>query len=213
MSILKKIMKNVAIFRDVNGNLVEAQLAASAVMMADGTTTLPEKLSADAASQTVAMQAAVDAAVTALKTGDIQGISDSLTLLRGTVETFMDGEPDGGTIDRLSELIAEIKDNKDNIAAIVADNLKASDVVNDLTTGGIGKVLSAEQGKALKELLDALETQVNNQIASLHTHANKDVLDGVTANHLLLASKTVTAVPESWPVDVRTDGVLFLVEA
>jgi len=32
------------------------------------------------------------------------------------------------------------------------------DIVNDLTTGGVDKALSAEQGKALKALIDAIET-------------------------------------------------------
>ena len=44
---------------------------------------------------------------------------------------------------------------------IPTDVLKSSSIVNDLTTGGTGKVLSAEQGKQLKALIDALTLRVD----------------------------------------------------
>ena len=117
-------------------------------------------------------QAAVDAAVNALKDGDIMTVQDSLAALQTAVDTFLKGEADGGTIDRLVELVAAINENKGSIDALVSDHVAKDDIVNDLTTGGVDKVLSAEQGKALKALLDGLS-------GSSHAHANKTVLDGV----------------------------------
>ena len=50
-----------------------------------------------------------------------------------------------------------------------------TEIINDLTTGGTDKVLSAEQGKALKALIDTLTE-------SSHSHTNKAVLDGIGKN-------------------------------
>ena len=57
-----------------------------------------------------------------------------------------------------------------------------------LTTGGADKVLSAEQGKALKALIDALD-------AAKHSHANKDVLDAISkagSGNLVFNGKELT---------------------
>lgn len=117
----------------------------------------------------------IDIAIQALKTGDIATLQNSLSSLQTTVNNFLTGEPDDGTIDRLSELVNAINANKDNIDSLLTDHVKKTDIVNDLTTGGTNKVLSAEQGKALKALIDALNE-------SKHSHTNKDVLDGISKN-------------------------------
>lgn len=96
-----------------------------------------------------------------------------LASLKTSLETFLTGEADGGAVDRLKELVAAIQANKDSIDALVADHLQKDDIVNDLTSGGAEKVLSAEQGKALKALLDATQT-------SAHSHDNADLLAGLS---------------------------------
>lgn len=86
-----------------------------------------------------------------------------------TVDTFLTGEANQDeVIDRLSELVAAIKANRDLINTTVNGSLKLTDIVNDLTTGGTDKVLSAEQGKELKALIDAIPT-----------FENVEVLDGI----------------------------------
>lgn len=123
-----------------------------------------------------------------MKTGDIATLQSSLSSLSTTVNNFLTGEPDDGTIDRLSELVNAINENKDSIDALVADHVKKSEIVNDLTTGGADKVLSAEQGKALKTLIDALD-------GKSHDHGNKDVLDGITkagSGNLVFNGKELT---------------------
>lgn len=71
-----------------------------------------------------------------------------------TVDTFLTGDANGDeVIDRLSELVASIEANKDLIA-----QLTGLTIVDDLETGGADAALSAEQGKALKQLIDKLPT-------------------------------------------------------
>lgn len=103
---------------------------------------------------------------------DTLALGGELEALKTSLETFLTGEADGGAVDRLTELVAAIQANKDSIDALVADHLQKDDIINDLTSGGAEKVLSAEQGKALKALLDAVQ-------AKAHSHANADLLAGI----------------------------------
>lgn len=109
----------------------------------------------------------VETAITALKNGDIKTLSDALVQLKGSVDAFLTGEPDAGTMDRLSELVAAINANKDSIDALVTDHLTQDSIADNLTTDDATKVLSAKQGKVLKDLIST----------SGHTHANADVLN------------------------------------
>ena len=70
--------------------------------------------------------------------------------------------------------------------------MKKSEIVNDLTTGGADKVLSAEQGKTLKTLIDALDAAFDE---ANHSHANKDVLDAISkagSGNLVFNGKELT---------------------
>lgn len=49
-------------------------------------------------------------------------------------------------------------------------------IVNDLTTGGTGKALSAEQGKVL-DGKKADKSYVDSAVNNVHTHSNKSILD------------------------------------
>lgn len=81
------------------------------------------------------------------------------------VDAFLTGEDNANeVIDRLSEIVAAIAENKDLINNVVNGSLKTSDIINDLVTGGVDKALSAEQGKILKELIDQLQTISNSDI-------------------------------------------------
>lgn len=112
-------------------------------------------------------------------------ISD-LVALKTAWNTFFTGEPDdNGATDRLKELIALIQANKDSIEAITGGFVVTENIVNDLTSGGAAKVLSAEQGKVLKGLID-----------NIHVFANEAVLDGISKNeatgNLVYNSKELT---------------------
>lgn len=55
--------------------------------------------------------------------------------------------------------LAEIEKNISNLTSSFADYVAKTDIINDLVTGGIDKVLSAEQGKTIKTILDGLDTK------------------------------------------------------
>lgn len=63
-----------------------------------------------------------------------------------------------------------------NYEGTVAANLvEDKDIVNDLTTGGTNKVLSAEQGKVLKGLVDASQPEGFDQLVSDVAQAQTDI--------------------------------------
>ena len=124
----------------------------------------------------------------------ISAVREDCAALQNTLTTFLRGDADGGDLDRLKELVAAINANKDSIDALVADHVKKSELVNDLTSGGADKALAAEQGKALKGLIDALSGTVGGLKAS---------------------ARVLTVLPEDggWPSDVAEDGILFYAPA
>lgn len=67
---------------------------------------------------------------------------------------------DVAATDNLNQAIAKVEARAKDAATAAAAALQDADIVNDLTTGGTDKVLSAEQGKALKTALDALEASL-----------------------------------------------------
>ena len=63
-----------------------------------------------------------------------------------------------------------------NYEGTVAANLvEDKDIVNDLTTGGTNKVLSAEQGKVLKGLVGASKPEGFDQLVSDVEQAQTDI--------------------------------------
>lgn len=113
--------------------------------------------------------------ITALQNGDIQTLQTNFEALNSTVNTFLEGDADGGTLDRLKELVKAINDNKDSIDALVSDKVAKADIIDGLESTDATKVLSAAQGKALKTLIDAA-------IAAQHSHSNKTILDDISKN-------------------------------
>lgn len=104
-----------------------------------------------------------------VKMQDGSTVEATLTAVKNSLSTFLTGaDNEDNVIDRLSELVTAISENKENIDQILEGKLTSSDIVNDLTTGGTNKALSAEQGKALKDLIDGI-----------HTFANQTVLDAL----------------------------------
>jgi hypothetical protein len=66
-------------------------------------------------------------------------------------------DSDDTTLDELSEIVAYIKSNKTLIDAITTSKVNVADIINNLTTNAANKPLSAAQGVALKELIDAIK--------------------------------------------------------
>lgn len=67
-------------------------------------------------------------------------------------------------LDTVQEIVDFIKTTRDSLDTIL---------VNDLTTGGIGKALTAEQGKVLKDLIDAANVEAASLEARVATLEGK----------------------------------------
>lgn len=99
---------------------------------------------------------------------DIRNLISTLSTRLNTL-----ADSDDTTLDQLSEIVAYIKSNKDFIDAITTSKVNVDDIVNDLTTSDASKVLSAEQGVALKTLIDELKAALE----TVHVQADLSVND------------------------------------
>ena len=77
----------------------------------------------------------------------IQGLSDRLNALANSDDT---------TLDDLKEIVTYIKANKSLIDSITTSKVSVTDIIDNLTTNVSNRPLSAAQGVALKNLIDAL---------------------------------------------------------
>jgi len=102
--------------------------------------------------------------------GTTYGVGDAVRYTDGVFYHMLKAAPAGtpptDTLywNRMSQDQAEVSqkilDMEKQIPAEPTDGLKASDVMNNLTTTTKGKVLDARQGKALKKLIDELTARV-----------------------------------------------------
>ena len=92
--------------------------------------------------------------------------------LNATLENFkkrVDAllKSDETTLDELQEIVDYIKNNKELIDSITVTKVNVADVVDSLVSMETQKPLSANQGKILKELLDALTSNYNETIGNV----------------------------------------------
>ena len=99
---------------------------------------------------------------------DIRLLIDGLTTRLNALANSTDED-----LDQMAELVAYIKSNRSLIDSITTSKVNVSDIVNNLTTNISNKPLSAAQGVALKELIDAL----SNSMTAYRTAAAQDVID------------------------------------
>ena len=130
-------------------------------------------------------------------------------------------DSDDVTLDQLSEIVTYIKSNKSLIDSITTSKVSVDAIVDNLTTANSKKVLSANQGVALKALIDALSS---GKADNGHSHNASDIDDGtlnserlptvtvpkggtgktsVTAGNFLVGNGT-GAMTEKTPAAVRT---------
>jgi len=74
-----------------------------------------------------------------------------------------------------------------------SDILRSSDVVNDLTTGGIAVPLSAQQGVVLKGLADNLQTELNDTQTGAGLAANGNYISPSGSNYIDSATSLADA--------------------
>lgn len=109
---------------------------------------------------------------------DIRSLISDLTT---KVNNFLD--VDDTTTDQLSEVLTLIENNKGTLESLTSGKVNVSDIVDNLTTANAKKVLSANQGVALKALIDGLQAEFDS-----HGHEIADVnglqsaLDGKAAS-------------------------------
>ena len=135
--------------------------ANAAKVASEAQTALAKKATDDAntaknasVAQTALAKAATDSANAAAQAAN-NAVSGVDAKVKAAVDALVAGAPEA--LDTLIEL-ANALNNDPNFAATMATELgkkiNVSDIVNNLTSGGTGKVLSAEQGKVLKAALD-----------------------------------------------------------
>ena len=90
---------------------------------------------------------------------DIRGLISTLATRLNAL-----ADSDDTTLDQLSEIVSYIKSNRSLIENITTNKINVSDIVNDLTSTATDKVLSANQGNVLKELVAALTNTVNDKV-------------------------------------------------
>jgi len=72
-------------------------------------------------------------------------------------------DSDDTTLDQLSEIVSFIKNNKTLIESVTTNKVDVSAIVDNLTTSDAKKVLSANQGVELKQLIDANSAALANK--------------------------------------------------
>lgn len=82
-------------------------------------------------------------------------------------------------LDQMSEIVAYIKDNASLIESVTTSKVNVSDIVDNLTTNVKEKPLSAAQGVVLKDLIDKLQSAVNDKVGARHEHSAAEITSGI----------------------------------
>lgn len=227
--------------RGTDGSRVLRPLAAAAVKSADGNTLEQHVLNADIHTDVAVLESTMDTKVTtavnvlkdgadgsslAAKHDTLAKISTDIDAVRNIIETFLSGEADGLPIDKLIELVTAIGDNEASIDSLLNSKIDKTSIVNNLLSEDATGVLSAAQGKILKDQLDQLASDTAGAIAALHTHANMAILDGIgqsavtgglTFNsqdygllwQIEMSQAAVEALTE-WPATLHPNGMILM---
>ena len=129
----------------IDNTLTKSGQAADAAVVGDRLSALSEEIVTTAESKVAAHNSGTDthSDIRVL----IQGLTDRLNALADSDDT---------TLDQLSEVVAYIKSNRTLIEAVTTSKVSVADIIDNLTTNVSNKPLSAAQGVALKELIDAI---------------------------------------------------------
>lgn len=84
-------------------------------------------------------------------------------------------DSDDTTLDQLSEIVAYIQSNRDLIESITTEKINVADIVDNCITAAANKPLSANQGKYIKGLIDALESIVSSNNTTVTTNLNSHI--------------------------------------
>lgn len=133
----------------------------------------------------------------------IQAIKNPV--VQGVVKKINDKTPDSDGLITLtaSELGAL---TQADLTSALSDVLKQTDIINDLDTGGANKVLSAEQGKILKNMIAtaAMPPEDKAKLDGIEEGANKYILPTATTSVL-------GGVKQGTGVTINEDGVISVI--
>lgn len=128
----------------------------------------------------------------------VEAVKTSLAQLSQRVNAIADS--DDITLDQLSEIVAYIKSNRGLIDQITTGKVSVSDIVDNLTSTSTNKPLSANQGRILKNLIDAIAipARLPNPYALTFTGAAAGTYDGSAA--------LIIDIPEAGSAEGGADG-------
>lgn len=109
-----------------------------------------------------------------------------ITDLTTKLNNFLD--VDDTTTDQLSEVLALIENNRGTLESLTTNKVNVSDIIDNLTTNNSSKVLSAAQGVAIKNLIDALQTTVNGKQDTITGGASTITSSNLTSNRALVSN-------------------------
>ena len=109
-----------------------------------------------------------------------------ITDLTTKLNNFLD--VDDTTTDQLSEVLALIENNRGTLESLTTNKINVSDIIDNLITNNSSKVLSAAQGVAIKNLIDALQTAVNGKQDTITGGASTITSSNLTSNRALVSN-------------------------
>lgn len=120
----------------------------------------------DLHSRLVAVKTQADGLIDQVMGGNVDAAYNTLLKLQNklrAVESAINGDNGDALIETLQEALGFINDHKSEIESLVNTYVKKTSVADNLTTTSAGYVLSANQGKVLKGLIDTLTGIVNGK--------------------------------------------------
>lgn len=111
----------------------------------------------------VALKTQADGIIGEIQGGKVDADYNTLLKLQNklqAVENAINGDDGDALIETLQEALGFINQHKGDIESLVNTYVKKTSIADNLTTDDATYVLSAKQGKALKGLIDALDTSV-----------------------------------------------------
>jgi len=137
----------------------------------------------------VALKTQADGLIDQVMGGNVDAAYNTLLKLQNklrAVESAINGDNGDALIETLQEALGFINDHKSEIESLVNTYVKKTSVADNLTTTSAGYVLSANQGKVLKGLIDTLtgivngketptgaQQKANSALASAKTYADR----------------------------------------
>ncbi|WP_281671596.1 pyocin knob domain-containing protein [Rikenella microfusus] len=159
-------------------------------------------------------------AITVLK-GGASADYDTFKKLQTKIEAIneaISGTATPDTIDTLNEALAFIREHQGEIESLVNTYVRKEAIANDLTTDDPTQILSAAQGVALKELIDAVTVSLDGYVekvngSGLMTDEEREKLSGIeegaNAYELPIASGSVLGgVKVGAGLEIDAEGTL-----